>query len=428
MGMSENGRGRRAIAAWCLYDAGNSAFAAVIITFVFSVYFARGIVGDETHASTLWSYALALSGVLVALASPVLGAAVDHHGPRKPGLVLFSVICIVATAFLYIGAPRAETAMIVGVLALVVLANTAFEIALVYANAMLPDIAPPAMLGRVSGWAWAAGYAGGLVCLVLALLLLVGVGGMAPLLPLPQDQSQHLRAVAPLTALWFALLGVPLLFWVPDRGRAGISLRAAAARGLRQLGGTLRRVRDQGNLFRFLIGSAFYRDGLNTLFAMGGLYAADVFGMSFTEILIFAIGLNVTAGIGAFLFAWLDDGIGSRRTVMISLAGLVGCGLAILTAQDKNVFIGLSLALGLFIGPAQSAGRTLAARLSPPETLAQTYGLYALTGKAAAFAGPLAYGLATSAFGAQQAGMASIILFWLAGMALLATVKEGKNA
>lgn len=420
--------GRRAVLAWCLYDAGNSAFATVIITFVFSVYFARSIVGDETHGSTLWSYALAVSGLLVALASPVLGALADHYGPRKPGLVFFSLVCIVPAALLYFGAPHAPEAQILLLLGCLVLANAGFEIALVYANAMLPDIAPPSMMGRISGWAWAAGYAGGLVCLALTLVLLVGIGDMKPLLPLPRDQSQNVRAAAPLTALWFALLSLPLLLWAPDRARQGVTLRQAAGQGLKQLGATLRGIRGEGNIFRFLLGSAIYRDGLNTLFAMGGLYAADVFSMDFTDILVFAIGLNVTSGIGAFLFAYLDDAIGSRRTALIALAGLCVCGAIILPLHDKNAFIGMALLLGLFIGPAQSASRTLAARLAPPGKLTQTYGLYALTGKAVSFGGPLAYGLATHFFGLQQAGMATIILFWLAGMALLATVKEERAA
>ena len=410
---------RKSIFAFCLYDAGNSAFGTVIITFVFSVYFARGIVGDETRGAALWSYAIAASGFLTALASPVLGAVADHYGARKPGLALFSALCIVPCALLYFAAPG----MVTLALALLVIANTGFEIALVYANAMLPHIAPPGLMGRVSGWAWGTGYLGGLVCLALTLFGLVGLGDMKPLLSLPREHSEHIRAAAPLTALWFAALTVPLLLWTNDVKKTGLTIAASVRKGLRQLGDTMRTARHQKNLLTFLIASALYRDGLNTLCAVGGLYAAGTFGMNFTEILIFAIGLNVTAGLGAAVFAHADDKWGSKRTVMIALAGLILSGAAILLTQDKNIFIALALALGIFMGPAQAAGRTMAARLSPPGMIAQTYGLYSFTGKSVSFFGPLAFGLATSAFGSQRAGMATIILFWGAGMLLLAKVR-----
>lgn len=411
---------KKSILSFCLYDAGNSAFGTVIITFVFSVYFARGIVGDENHGAALWSYAIAASGFIVALASPFLGALADHYGARKPGLLLFSLLCAVPTALLYFAAPGMVTIALV----LLVFANTAFEIALVYANAMLPHIAPPGMIGRVSGWAWGAGYLGGLACLALTLFGLVGLGDMKPFIALPQEHSEHIRAAAPLTALWFAGLTVPLLLWTHDVEKTGLKIGAAARKGLRQLYDTARAMRGYKNLVTFLIASALYRDGLNTLFAVGGLYAAGTYGMNFTEILAFAIGLNVTAGLGAAMFAHADDRWGSKRTVMIALAGLIVSGAAILLTRDKLVFIGLALALGIFMGPAQAAGRTMAARLSPPGMVAQTYGFYALTGRAVSFFGPLAFGLATHAFDSQRAGMATIMLFWLAGMALLAKVKE----
>jgi len=180
-------------------------------------------------------------------------------------------------------------------------------------------------------------------------------------------------------------------------------------------------------MIRFLVASAFYRDGLNTLFAMGGLYAAGTFGMSFQEILVFAVGLNVTAGLGAAGFAYMDDLKGSKQTVILSLVGLLFSGLAVLLVQDKAIFTGLAMIMGLFIGPVQSASRTMAARLSSPEHVGQTYGLYSLTGRVAAVFGPLAYGLAAYQFDSQRAGMATILLFWLAGMMILFTVRENEK-
>jgi UMF1 family MFS transporter len=157
---------------------------------------------------------------------------------------------------------------------------------------------------------------------------------------------------------------------------------------------------------------------------VGGLYAAGTLGMSFEQILIFAIGLNVTAGIGAAGFAWLDDGIGSKRTIMIALAGLILTGAGVIFVSDVKIFIGLALVLGIFLGPVQSASRTLAARLAPPDMINQVYGFYGLTGKAISFAGPLLFAVATQAFDSQRAGIATIIVFWVVGMVLLMKVRE----
>lgn len=417
---------KKSILSWCLFDWGNSAFSTVIITFVFSVYFARGIVGDEVAGAAQWGYALALSGILIALLSPPLGAIADDYGARKKFLFVFAMLCIIPTALLWFAVPDPALSNILMVLALVVVANVGFEVSLVFANAMLPHLAPPAMIGRISGWAWGMGYIGGLLCLVLALLCFIGLGETPPLITLPQEHSEHIRMTGPLTALWMSIFMIPLLLFTHDSGRTGLSMKAAVRKGMADLLHTIRHIKDHKNLATFMGASMIYRDGLNTLFAVGGLYAAGTLGMSFDEILIFAIGLNVTAGIGAVSFAWLDDGIGSKRTIMLALVGLIITGTGVLFVEDKQVFIMLALALGLFLGPVQSASRTMAARLAPEGMINQTYGFYGLTGKCISFMGPLAFALATQAFDSQRAGIATILVFWLVGMLILMFVKEEK--
>lgn len=425
--MSLQKQQNRSIFSWCLYDWGNSAFATVIITFVFSVYFGRGMIGDETAGAAQWSMAIAFSGAIIAVLSPVLGSVADYYGSRKPWVLFFTLLCALPTALLYFGMPQAGPGNILFIIVMVVLANIAFEIALVFNNAMLPHLAPREKLGRISGWAWGMGYAGGLACLVVALFFLVGLGETDPLLPLPQEKSENIRAVGPLVALWMVVFTIPMMLFTPDVPRSALTLLQSIIKGLRQLRDTARNVRQQGNLLRFLLASAIYRDGLNTLFAVGGLYAAGTFGMSFQEILLFAIGLNVTSGIGAAGFAYMDDLRGSKQTVLLSLVGLLVSGVAILLVQDKVLFMGLGMVMGLFIGPVQSASRTMAARLSPPDQIGQTFGIYALTGRVASFFGPAAYAWAVMEFGNQRAGMATILLFWLAGMVLLCTVREQRR-
>jgi UMF1 family MFS transporter len=351
----------------------------------------------------------------------------DYFGPCKPWIFLSTLICAVATALLYFGEPLGSSANILFVLAMVVVANTAQEVALVFNNAMLPHIAPASKLGRISGWAWSMGYAGGIVCLVIALVFLVGIGHGKPILGLPTENAENVRAVTVLVALWMMVFMIPMMLYTKDSKRTSLPFGQAIRQGLGQLRETLRTVRSHKNILRFLVASAIYRDGLNTLFAMGGLYAAGTFGMTLDEILLFAIGLNVTAGFGAAGFAYMDDLKGSKQTVVLSLVGLLLSGLAVLLVQDKAIFIGLAMIMGLFIGPVQSASRTMAARLSAPEHFGQTYGLYSLTGRVAAVFGPLTYAYAVYEFDSLRAGMATILLFWLVGMMILFTVRDNER-
>lgn len=418
---------KRSLVSWCLYDWANSAFSTVIITFVFSVFFSRGIIGDETQGATLWSYAIGVSGFFIALFAPLMGAAADHAGNRKVWVFWLSCVCIVATALLWFAQPENTNQNVMFVLILVIIANIGFELAQVFYNAMLPHVAPAHLMGRVSGWAWGLGYIGGLSALAIALFGLVGMEGVEPFLPISGADSANLRATGPLAAIWFAIFMIPMMVFTRDVKFAPMKFSAALNLGLKQLFQSIRDIRSHKNIALYLLSSAIYRDGLNTLFTVGGVYAAGQFGMDFVEILIFAIGLNIFSGIGAFAFGWLDDYIGSKPTVIISLCGLIVCGLAILFTADKTTFMMIAFALGIFIGPAQAASRTLAGRLAPHGMVNQTYGLYAFTGKSVAFLGPIAYGAATHAFGTQQAGMMSIVAFWIVGLALLVFVREGAD-
>jgi UMF1 family MFS transporter len=414
----------RSIFSWCLYDWANTAFSTVIITFVFGVYFARTIVGDEVEGSAQWSFAIAASGLCIAFLGPLLGAVADNSGARKKWVFWLSMLCIVPCALLWFATPNGSSGHILFVLSLVALANIGLELSQVFYNAMLPHVAPVKKLGRVSGWAWALGYLGGLSALAIALFGFIGLGEMKPFINVSTKNFEHIRITGPFIALWFFVFMMPLFIFTKDVEVKALGFWDALSTGLKQLSESARNARKHKNFLRFLIASAIYRDGLVTLFAIGGVYAAGQFGMGFTEILIFAIGLNVTAGLGAFAFAFADDAIGSKPTIVVSLVGLILIGAAILFIADKNLFLILSLGLGIFMGPVQAASRTMISKLCPPEMITQGYGLYAFTGKSISFMGPLAFGVMTSVFGTQQAGMASIVLFWIVGLILLLKVKE----
>jgi len=406
--------------AWCTLDWANSAFPTVVITFVFAAYFTKAVAADEVTGTSEWAYALSLSALAVAVASPILGAIADKAGRRKPWIGVFSVLCVGATAVLWFAAP--DPSNVLWVLAFVALANFAFETGMVFYNAMLPSLVPPDKVGRLSGWGWGFGYAGGLVCLVISLLVLVQPD--PPLFGLDKETYEPVRATALLVAGWFAVFCIPFFLFVPDVPAGTLPASEAVRQGLHTLLQTFRRIREHRQIALFLLARMIYTDGLNTMFSVGGIYAAVTFGMTFDEILLFGIALNVTAGIGAFVFGWVDDWIGAKRTILIAVGALTILGAALLVIESKTLFWVIALPLGLFFGPAQSASRSLMARVAPPHLRTEMFGLYALSGKATAFLGPAAFGFVTAMADSQRVGLATVLVFFVVGMLLLLPVRD----
>lgn len=411
---------RTGVAAWCLFDWANSAFPTVIITFVFAAYFTEAIAVDRVTGTSQWGYTMSLSALAVALAGPLLGAVADHSGRRKPWLAAFTALAVGATAMLWYARP--ETDWVMWTLLFVALANFGFEMGMVFYNAMLPELAPKDRIGRVSGWGWGLGYAGGLASLAVALVFLVQAD--PPPFGLDKGTAEHVRATALLVAGWFAVFSLPLFLFTPDAGPSGLAPAEALRRGLRTLIATIKNLRQHGVIAHFLLARMIYTDGLNTLFAFAGIYAAGTFGMKLDEVILLGIAINATAGLGAVLFAWVDDWIGPKRTILISLVALTVLGAAVLVAQTKIQFWVFAVMLGVFVGPAQAASRSMMARLAPPHLRTEMFGLYAFSGKATAFVGPALLAWVTAYAGSQRAGMATILVFFAAGMALLWPLPE----
>ncbi len=411
----------RQLFAWALYDFANSAFPTVIQTFLFAAYFTRRVAEDETTGTAQWGLVIGLAGIFVALAGPVTGAVADQLGRRKPWIGGFTLLCVVATALLWFVEPT--TAWVWPALLLVAAGTVGAEFASVFYNAMLPTLARRERLGRWSGWAWGLGYTGGLVCLVLALLAFVGE---EPWFALDREQAKDVRATFPLAAAWYLLFALPLLLFTPDVPARGRGFRQATVGGVHQLIGTFRQARRHGPLFRFLIAHLVYTDGLAALFAFGGVYAAGTFDMSEPEVLGFGIALNISAGIGAFGFAWMADWRSSKATVITSLIGLVVTGAAVLQVESVALFWTFGILLGLFVGPVQAASRSYLAHLAPPEMRNQMFGLYALSGKATAFIAPLLVGWITYVSNSQRVGMSVILIYFGVGIVLMSRVPRDR--
>ena len=410
---------RKEIWSWCFYDFGNSAFTTLVITFIYSTYFTKAIAENEIDGTFLWSQAIAITAVIVSLLSPILGAIADKGGYRKIFLALTTYISIGATALLFFPIKG----QILFALILVVIANVNFELGGVFYNAYLPEIVSRKKIGRISGIGWGAGYLGGLLAMLVAM---VGfVSSDVPWFGLDIDTGEHIRATNVLVAAWFFIFTLPAILYLKEKkvesaNRIGI----VVLNSIQELKKTFQEIKIYKNTVRFLISRLIYNDGLVTIFAFGAIYASGTFGFTFNEIMIFGIVLNIAAGSGAFLMGYIDDMIGGKLTIQISLIGLMIAVLLAVFANSKLLFWVSGIIVGLFAGPNQSASRSLMGRLTPPDKINEFYGFFAFSGKLTSFLGPMLLGIFTKYFSSQRYGVAVVFIFFFIGFLLMRNVNE----
>lgn len=414
---------KSAVVAWGFYDWASSAFPTLVTTFIFATYFTQSVAKNQFVGTALWGYAIAIAGILIALLSPIFGAIADHQGRQKFWLFFFTVMMILSAALMWFVKPYHS--YVTMMLILVVLGTIGFEIGTVFYNAMLQHLSPKNYVGRISGWGWGFGYAGGLICLILALVLFVKPD--VNWFHLNTKTTEHIRICGPFIAIWIAVFAWPIFLFTPDIQPTKIRTYVVISRAFKTLWETLRTLPKHKTILLFLIAHMLYIDGLNTLFTFGGIYAAGTFSMHLSQILEFGIGMNITAGIGAAIFAWVDDWIGAKKTILIALFCLILTGTGVLIVTSQLWFWILSLTLGFFVGPVQAASRSLMVRLAPPHIVTEMFGLFALSGKATAFISPWLVGLLTVTFHSQRIGMSSVFIFLFVGALLLIGVCENTS-
>jgi UMF1 family MFS transporter len=442
---------RGAVISWIFFDWAAQPYFTLITTFVFAPYFVTHVASDPARGQALWGFATAAAGLMIAVMSPVLGAIADASGRRKPWIAAFGALLVIGSCLMWFGKPG-EPSAIPPLLLAYGIATIGVEFATVFNNAMMPTLVPPDRIGRLSGTGWATGYIGGIITLILVLGFLAAspetgrtLFGLKPLFGLDPGTHQGDRITGPLTGIWFVIFVLPMFLLTPDypaRRRIGDALRE----GLGELKQTLRDLPKQKSLAAFLLANMIYTDGLVSMFAFGGIYAAGTFGWNTIEIGTFGIILAVAGTFGAWLGGKLDDVLGPKRVISGSMLLLLLSIVAILLVDKDSIlfmkvdppvtggplfasaaeraYLLLGCLIGAAGGPLQAASRTLLIRLAPKARIAQCFGLFALTGKVTSFVGPLLIGVITEITASQKAGMAVLVLFFVAGLTLLARVKE----
>jgi UMF1 family MFS transporter len=397
--------------SWALYDFANTIFSFAIVSFAMGPWATRFL--GEASGTFLFTLALSVSVAVNAAVSPVLGAMSDRTGGRKRYLLVFTALCVVPT--LFIGFVDIGLGLL-----FFAIANFAFQAALIYYDALLPDVARPVMLGRLSGVGVALGYVGTIV------------SGLLFGLTVDAD-SETTAASFLLIGSLFAIFAIPIFAIVHERGARGRFSAVEALSSWSQVADTIRNARRFPGLLRFIVGRFFYTDPINTAIAVMSLFAINAIGFSQTEARFVLIGLTLAAVVASFGWGMLADRIGPKRTLMWVLgfwaAGLLIVGLTL----ERLPFLAAGAILGSGLGGVAVTDRLLLLRLAPPAQVGEMFGLYGLAGKASAVVGPLFYGaiigLLQPSLGrdAYRIAILSLLVLMVVGFLIVRKVPEGRE-
>jgi len=428
---------KKAIWGWMAYDWAAQPFHTLIVTFVFAPYFASAVASDPVTGQAMWGYATAIAGIILAICAPIMGAYADSIGPRKPWVMLFSVLFIAGSLPLWLAVPGMDnTTLILGIF---VVGLIGVEFSQIFVNAMLPELGTKDEIGRISGTGWGLGYAGGVIALFIMLLFLaedkdgVTLLGRAPLFGLDAEMREGTRSVGVLTALWYVIFMVPFFMWMPDVKRVA-KTENAVSNAMKQLGETLRTLPQNVSLFAYLGSSMFYRDALNGLYTFGGIYAVGVLGWSVVQVGIFGIVAAITGAIFCWIGGFLDRAYGPKKVIIVCIFVLIFvCVLIVGTSRETFFSAPLSetstlpdrlfMMCGALIGAAggiiQATSRTMMVFQANEDRMTEAFGLYALSGRATSFLAPGLVGLFTTITQSQRLGIIPIIVLFLIGLVLL---------
>lgn len=436
---------RFGIWSWMLFDWAAQPFFTVVLTFIFGPYFVSRLAQDAVIGQATWGYTVTISGVIIALLAPVLGSIADASGPRKPWIAFFALIKIASLLLLWLAAPG--SALWLPMLC-VICATVAAEFSIVFNDSMMPRLLPPEQIGRVSNQAWALGYIGGLVALFAVLLLLAAnpqsgttLLGIPALFGLDPARGEDARITGPLASVWYLIFILPMFVWTPD-SRSQRSLGVALRHGLGELRRTLGDLKQRPGLVRFLIARMTYQDGVNGLLALGGTFAAGMFGWQTLEMGLYGIMLLVIAIGGCYGASWLDGRLGSKAVVVVSLVCLIVATLGIISTGPGYTLFGLmalspadsggpfgtaaekayilfGMLVGLAFGPVQASSRSYMARSVGAEEAGRYFGIYSLAGRATSFLAPLSVASLTLWADSARIGMSALVVFLVIGFVIL---------
>lgn len=411
--------GPKEIWAWCMYDFANSSFTTLIVTVAYSVYFVQVVAGGLGHngaAERVWFWGYAISMLIAALLAPPLGVIADARAAKRAFLLGSTLVCVACTALLaFVQAGDVWMGLI-----LFGLANIAFDLGFLFCSAFLVELAPPDKMGRISGYGWGLGYAGGLLSLAIAYPFING--GFA------ESNLPFYRLSFAVTAAFFLLATVPTFLFLRERAvpqpDLGGSLWQETFTRLTQTARHLGRYRD---LAAYLIAYLIYTDAINTVIVASAIFANKVLDFSPGDLIIYFLVTQVTAGLGAVWFGQLADRIGAKRTINITLLAWIALAACAALVRTHAQFYAIGLIAGAVLGANQTASRTLLGQFTPVGRQAEFFSFFSVTGKFAAVIGPVVYGEVTAWTGSQRWAIVSMALFFAIGLLAFRNVDEARG-
>ena len=404
------------IVNFALYDFANSAFTTIIITFIFSTYFAKQIAPNPVLGQSYWGWTIGITGVVVAIIGPLLGSIADKKNYTEFFIKIFTIICISLTCLLWFSKPSKEylfyTLLIVG------LANIFYELSLIFYNSTLKKISEDKSLGKSSGYSFALGYIGGILILIICIKIFIDSDNLP--FGLSKDNSENIRATSFLVAFWYLIFSLPFLLNLKKYNYDKVNELTNNIKNFKEL------IWNKGlnNIGKFLLARMLYADGLNAIIVMGGIFAVGVFNLEIKDLLILSVLMNITAFIGAIIGGYANDKFSSKAVIIFSLVGLILSSSIILFLKSKIIFLIFASINGFFIGPVQSASRVFMTKSIDINNQASAFGLFALSGKLTSFIGPLLVSTITYISNNQKIGFSSAIALLLIGLIILLKVKK----
>jgi len=441
------------VLAWAFWNWGIEPFHSVIVTFVFAVYLTSSYFvtnGDSNGPTQQLTVATTIGGIVIALVAPVMGQTADRRGTLVRNLRWLTWGIAALSAALFFVAPD-PSYLLLG-LTLLVVAMILAEFAAVNYNALIERVANQKNVGKVSGFGWGTGYAGGIVALVI--VLFVFVDPPVNFLNIP-DTATGIRLAMIMCGVWAAVFTIPLFVSMRDRPPTGSVENLGILGSYRALGRSIVHIwRTQRNTAMFLISAAIFRDGLAAVFSFGAILASVSYGFSTAEVIMFGLAANLIGAVITMLFGLLDDYIGPKAVIVICLCVLIVGAVLVFALHDPAyaiqegaagydaevaakghlIFWTLGLMVSSVCGPVQAAGRSFLAREIPDGHSGEIFGLYTTTGRVISFFSPALFGLmtvigavATDSNATQHWGLLGIATILIVGLIFLLPVKSPQH-
>ena len=443
--------------SWAMFECARIPYVLLVTIYLFAPYFTKVVVGDPVRGQIIWSAISSWGGIATAFAAPFLGAIADIGGRRKPWIFAYTVIMIVAMISMWYGVPHASTGQLVILAFAIIAANFSYEFSSVFHNAMLPTIAPHDRVGPLSGLGLSLGNLAGIILLGFMMVAFSAPGHVDwpfipshPLFGISQQAHDPERLTGPISGIWLLIFSLPLFLFTPDKPSSGVPIIVQMRNGVGAVWKTIKSLRHYRNVAMYLVARIFFNDGMGAVLLFGGIYAAGTFDWGPLTMMVYGIELSIFAVFGGFVGGWLDNHLGSKRAIYVSIGGtLLFFALSLTMAPDRIlwfirhdthlppinslpffntwpqiIYLLIVNGVAVLITAGYANARTMMARLAPPEKMTEFFGLMSLSGTAATPFANLSVTIMTAWTMSQRGGLLAIMGFLSVGLVLMAFVKE----